>query len=164
MRARRRSVWAVSVLTGVALLVSGCDLFRSGLSTSELEQRAVDLMRAMPVEPLDGADFDVTVSDVKLDEPYVSAHGVGNGTEAQEMVAALTSQLQGDGFDVHRSQPVDYSLGFEVLASDGMVVVRAQIGPGDASSAAYPPLEDGSYLAVQVANIDSGPGWTEVDR
>lgn len=29
---------------------------------------------------------------------------------------------------------------------------------------AYPPLERGTYLAIQLANVDSGPAWTEPDR
>lgn len=153
----------ILTLASVTLLLGGCDLFSSGLQVSELERSTVGLLRQLPVEPLGGPDFDVTTTEVKLDAPYVSAHGVGRDSDVDQLVAALTAQLQADGFEVISSGPIDHIHGFEVLASDGVVVVRAQLGAGDAGSAIYPPLQDGAYLVVQMANTRSGPDWTDVN-
>jgi hypothetical protein len=155
----RRACVAVAA---VALLLAGCGLFRSALSTSELERRTAELLDALPVEPLGGPDGDLTVTEVKLDGPYVSAHGLGRPTTIDEMRTAVTAQLEADGYQIHSSQPVAHSLGYEILAADGAAVVRAQLGTGDPDSTTYRPLEDGVYVVVQTANVDSGPDWTDV--
>lgn len=154
----------VATVASAVMLLASCSASPPDLSEDELEQRAVDLLMQLPVDPLDADDFEVTASEVKLDDPYVSAHGVGDDVPAVEMTDSLLARLDADGFEIRHRRPIDAHLGYEVLASDGQLVLRAQIGPGIAGSAMYPPLDGGSYVAVQLANIGGGPGWTDVGR
>jgi hypothetical protein len=149
---------------GVVLAAAGCGWFTSTASPETLGGRAVAVAERLDAEPLRGPRFEVTVTDVKLDRPYVTVGAVRAHRGPQETVAELVAVLEADGFEVVRNEPVDYSLGHEVLATGDRLVVRAFVGAGSEQVAAYPPLEDGSYLTVSVANVDSGPEWTAVGR
>lgn len=152
------------LLAVVAVVVAaGCGWLQPALSAEELEQRTVAVLERLPVEPL-GEDFEVTSEQVKLDRPYATAHAVGPEVDPEELASAVIEVLEADGLEVRHSRPVDYGLGYEVLALDRRVVVRTQLGPGIDGDLAYPPLERGTYMAIQLANIKSGPAWTEPDR
>ncbi len=133
------------------------------LSAEELEQLTVAVLERLPVEPL-GEDFGVTSEQIKLDRPYATAHAVGPEVDLERLAAAVIEVLEIDGLEVQHSRPVDYSLGYEVLATDRRVVVRVQLGPGVDGNDVYPPLERGTYIAIRLANSNSGPAWTEPDR
>lgn len=153
----------VSLLAVVVVVAAGCGWLQPALSAEELEQRTVAVLERLPVEPL-GEDFAGTSEQVKLDRPYATAHAVGLEVGPEELAAAVVEVLDADGLEVQHSRPVDYSLGHEVLATDRRVVVRVQLGPGIDGNLAYPPLERGTYIAIQLANTNSGPAWTELDR
>ncbi|MGM0618893.1 MAG: hypothetical protein ACQEUI_12260 [Actinomycetota bacterium] len=161
---RSAPVLRVFVLPAVvAVVAAGCGWLQPALSAEALEQRTVAVLERLPVEPL-GDDFGVTSEQVKLDRPYAMAHAVGPEVDLEELAAAVIEVVEADGLEVQHRRPVDDSLGYEVLATDRRVVVRVQLGPGLDGNLAYPPLERGTYIAVQLANIDSGPAWTEPDR
>lgn len=161
---RSAPVRRVSLLLAVvAVVAAGCGWLQPALSAEELEHRTTAVLEVLPVEPI-GEDFGVTSEQVKLDRPYVMAHAVGPEVDLDRLAAAVIEVVEADGLEVQHSRPVDYSLGYEVLATDRRVVVRVQLGPGLDGNLAYPPLERGTYIAVQLANIDSGPAWTEPDR
>ncbi|MFO7779974.1 MAG: hypothetical protein R6V28_16610 [Nitriliruptoraceae bacterium] len=161
---RSAPVLRVFVLPAVvAVVAAGCGWLQPALSAEALEQRSVAVLERLPVEPL-GDDFGVTSEQVKLDRPYAMAHAVGPEVDLEELAAAVIEVVEADGLEVQHRRPVDDSLGYEVLATDRRVVVRVQLGPGLDGNLAYPPLERGTYIAVQLANIDSGPAWTEPDR
>ena len=155
--------WVQALLTVVAVAAAGCGWLQPALSAETLEQRTVAVLERLPVEPL-GEDFEVTSEQVKLDRPYATAHAVGPEVDLEELAAAVIEVAEGDGLEVQHRRPVDYSLGHEVLAADRRVVLRVQLGPGIDGNLVYPPLERGTYLAIQLANVNSGPAWTEPER
>jgi hypothetical protein len=163
MRTRRSAAARVVPFAGVALFAAGCGWFGSA-DVDTLGNRAVALLESLDAQPLDGETFDVDESVVKLDEPYVSAHGIRDDHDTEATIVDLASVLQDDGFDIARNQAVDYSLGHEVLATDGELVIRSFVGAGSDHFTAYPRLDAGSYVVVVVANVGSGPAWTDVDR
>lgn len=150
-------------LAVVAVVAAGCGWLQPALSAEALEQRTAAVLERLPVEPL-GEDFGVTSEQVKLDRPYAVAHAVGPEVELEQLAAAVIAAVEVDGLEVQHRGPIDYSLGYEVLATDRRVVVRVQLGPGIDGNRAYPPLERGTYLAIQLANTNSGPAWTEHDH
>jgi hypothetical protein len=155
--------WAHLLLAAVAMLAVGCGWHQPTLTAAELEQRTVVLLERLPVEPI-GEDVEVASEQVKLDRPYALAHAVGPEVDLEELAAAVIEVMEADGLEVLHSRPVDYSLGYEVLAADRRVVVRIQLGTGIEGNPVYRPLERGTYIAIQQANINSGPAWTEPDR
>lgn len=151
------------VVSAALALLAGCGRLPPALSAEELEQRAVAVLESLPAEPI-GDDFGVTTQEVKLDRPYASAHGVGTAVGVGEMTAAVVEVLEADGVEVRHDRQVDYSLGHEVLAADRRVVIRVHLGSGSHGNAFYPPLDHGTYVAIQLANVDGGPNWTEIDH
>jgi hypothetical protein len=155
--------WVHALLAVVAVAAAGCGWLQPALSAEALEQRTVALLERLPVEPL-GEDFEVTSEQVKLDRPYAMAHAVGREVDLDELAAAVIEVVEGDGLVVQHRRRVDHSLGHEVLAADRRVVLRVQFGPGIDGNLVYPTLERGTYIAIQLANVNSGPAWTEPDR
>jgi hypothetical protein len=151
------------VAAALVLVTAGCGRIPPALSAEALEQRTVAVLERLPVDAL-GDGLEATSEQVKLDRPYASAHAVGPDVDLEAMAAAVVEVLEADGLEVLHRQPVDYQLGYEVLAADRRLVARVQLGPGIDGNVTYPPLDRGTYVTIQVANVHSGPAWTEVER
>jgi hypothetical protein len=94
---------------------------------------------------------------------FASSDAEALGHQAVTILESLGAEpYEGDRFDITSNQPVDYSLGHEILATDGRQVARSILGPGIEHVAAYPPLDDGTYVVITVANANSGPDWADV--
>jgi hypothetical protein len=157
---RHTTRWTMTTLAGVALGTSACGWFASS-DAEALGNQAVTILESLGAEPYEGDRFDITETNVKLDATYVATQGV-HRHDPEATIDELAAALEAEGFDITSNQPVDYSLGHEILATDGRQVARSILGPGIEHVAAYPPLDDGTYVVITVANANSGPDWADV--
>lgn len=145
-----------------AVLLGGCGWFGGRADVDELGDVARSVLEEVDARPLEGEAFRVSVTEVKFDRPYVSVDGIRPREGPTEAIAAVSRALTDRGWRIVRQKEIDVNLGHETVATDGRLVVRALVGEGGDELAGYPPLDEGAYMAVLVANVDSGPAWSEV--